>query len=219
MPQEDITALELSAEALERSLGGAAQMAASFDGELTRVRAALAATGEDAKTLERGLSRGLRRAFDGLAFDGKNLSEALETAARSVIRTTYNAALRPVTNQASSLLTDGLAGLVGNILPFADGAPFSQGRVTPFARGGVVSSPTHFPMRGGLGLMGEAGPEAILPLARGADGSLGVRSAGGSAGPTIVMNIQTPDAQSFQRSQGQIAAQMSRALSRGNRNR
>ncbi len=219
MALEDITALELSAEALENSLGGAAQMAASFDGELSRVRAALAATGEDAKTLERGLSRGLRRAFDGLVFDGKNLSETLETVARSVIRTTYNAAVNPVANQAGNLLSDGLAGLVGGLLPFADGAAFSQGRVTPFARGGVVSGPTQFPMRGGTGLMGEAGPEAIMPLARGADGSLGVRSAGGGSSPTIVMNIQTQDAQSFQRSQGQIAAQMSRALSRGNRNR
>ncbi len=215
---EEITALELSADALEKSLGGAADMAATFDSELTRVRAALAATGDDARTLERGLSKGLKRAFEGLVFDGKSLSDALETVAKSVIRTTYNAAVRPVTNQAGSLLTDGLTGLIGNILPFADGAAFSQGRVTPFARGGVVSGPTHFPMRGGVGLMGEAGPEAILPLARGADGALGVRSAGGSA-PTIVMNIQTPDVQGFQRSQGQIAAQLSRALSRGSRNR
>ncbi|MQY41652.1 phage tail tape measure protein [Epibacterium sp. SM1969] len=215
---EEITALELSAEALEKSLGGAADMAATFDSELTRVRAALAATGDDARTLERGLSKGLKRAFEGLVFDGKSLSDALETVAKSVIRTTYNAAVRPVTNRAGSLLTDGLTGLIGNILPFADGAAFSQGRVTPFARGGVVNGPTHFPMRGGVGLMGEAGPEAILPLARGADGALGVRSASGAA-PTVVMNIQTPDVQGFQRSQGQIAAQLSRALSRGSRNR
>ena len=88
----------------------------------------------------------------------------------------------------------------------------------PFARGGVVSGATSFPMRGGSGLMGEAGPEAILPLARGPDGSLGVRS-GGGGGVKVVMNVTTPDVQSFARSQGQIAAQMSRALGRGNRNR
>ena len=69
--------------------------------------------------------------------------------------------------------------MISGILPFADGAAFSQGRVMPFARGGVVTAPTQFPMRGGTGLMGEAGPEAILPLSRGADGSLGVRSQGG----------------------------------------
>ena len=88
----------------------------------------------------------------------------------------------------------------------------------PFARGGVVSGATTFPMRGGTGLMGEAGPEAILPLARGPDGSLGVRSGGGAA-VKVVMNVTTPDLHRFARSQGQIAAQMSRALGRGNRNR
>ena len=88
----------------------------------------------------------------------------------------------------------------------------------PFAQGGVISSATAFPMRGGTGVMGEAGPEAIMPLARGSDGKLGVRGAGGGA-TTIVMNITTPDVQGFQRSQTQIAAQMSRALSTGNRNR
>jgi phage-related minor tail protein len=88
----------------------------------------------------------------------------------------------------------------------------------PFASGGIISGPTRFAMRNGTGLMGEAGPEAIMPLARGADGKLGVRGGGGSV-TNVVVNIHTPDAQSFQRSQGQIAAQMSRALGRGNRNR
>ena len=114
--------------------------------------------------------------------------------------------------------SQGVGSLVQGILPFADGAPFSQGRVMPFAQGGIVSTATGFGMRGGMGLMGEAGPEAIMPLARGADGKLGVRGNGGGA-TTIVMNITTPDVQGFQRSQSQIAAQLSRALSTGNRNR
>lgn len=77
-----------------------------------------------------------------------------------------------------------------------------------------------FAMRGGTGLMGEAGPEAILPLARGADGRLGVQAGGGGGRPvTIVMNIATPDVQGFQRSQSQIAAQAARAMARGQRNR
>jgi phage-related minor tail protein len=71
-----------------------------------------------------------------------------------------------------------------------------------------------------MGLMGEAGPEAIMPLTRGPDGKLGVRAQLSGAGPvTVVMNISTPDSASFQRSQSQIAAQMSRALSRGVKNR
>ena len=67
--------------------------------------------------------------------------------------------------------------------------------------------------------MGEAGPEAIMPLARGADGRLGVQSSGGARPVTVVMNISTPDVAGFQRSQSQIAAQASRALARGQRNK
>ncbi len=67
--------------------------------------------------------------------------------------------------------------------------------------------------------MGEAGPEAIMPLTRGADGRLGVQTQGGGRAVNIVMNVTTPDVQGFARSQSQIAAQMSRALSRGDRNR
>jgi len=206
------------AEALEDSLGAAAGMAADFDSELRRMRESLAATGQDVATLEKGLSKGLRRAFDGVVFDGLKLSDALETIARSMIQTTYSAAIKPITNQVGGLLAKGVGSLVEGILPFADGASFAQGRVTPFASGGVVSGPLAFPMRGGVGLMGEAGPEAIMPLARGPDGKLGVRGGGGGA-VNVVMNISTPDVAGFQRSQGQIAAQMSRALGRGNRNR
>ena len=105
-------------------------------------------------------------------------------------------------------------------MPFAKGGAFTQGRVMPFAKGGVVTAPTMFPMRGATGLMGEAGPEAIMPLTRGADGRLGVQASGGGGRPvTVVMNITSPDVQGFQRSQAQIAAQASRALSRGQRNR
>jgi len=216
--RDSLTELNETAGDLGDSLGAAANMAAGFDSELQRVRDALAATGKDMATLERGLSKGLRRAFDGVAFDGMKLSDALETVARSMIQTTYSAAIKPVTDHFGGLLARGVGSIVEGVLPFADGAGFSQGRVMPFANGGVVSGATMFPMRGGMGLMGEAGPEAIMPLARGADGKLGVRSAGGST-VNVVMNISTPDAQGFQRSQGQIAAQMSRALGRGNRNR
>ncbi|WP_417839143.1 phage tail tape measure protein [Tritonibacter scottomollicae] len=210
---------ESQAGPLEGSLGDAAGMAAQFTAEMDRVRAAFAATQADAADFETGLSRGLRRAMKDLVVDGDSLSDALESLAKTMINTTFNSAMRPVTDHLGGLMSDGIGALVGGILPFADGAAFSQGKVTPFARGGVVSSPTHFPMRGGLGLMGEAGPEAILPLARGQDGSLGVKTQGGGTSPTVVMNVSTPDVAGFQRSRGQIAAQMSRMLARGNRNR
>jgi phage-related minor tail protein len=59
-----------------------------------------------------------------------------------------------------------------------------------FADGGVVGSPTTFQMSGGkTGLMGEAGPEAIMPLKRGSNGQLGVQVNGGSGGTTVNNNI------------------------------
>ncbi|MEL7514938.1 MAG: phage tail tape measure protein [Pseudomonadota bacterium] len=215
----EIEALDESTDNLKESVSSATVMVTGFDSELRRMRESLSATGKDVATLERGLSKGLRKAFDGLVFDGLSLSDALDTVANAMVNTTYNAAMKPVTDHVGGLLATGVNGLLEGILPFADGAPFSQGRVMPFASGGVVSSTTPFGMRGGMGIMGEAGPEAIMPLARGPDGKLGVLAGGGGGTPTVVMNITTPDVQGFARSQNQIAAQMNRALGRSNRNR
>ena len=217
--EDSFDGLEANAEGLNETLAQTTTLVSGFDGELRRMRTSLAATGKDVGTLEKGLSRGLRRAFDGVVFDGMKLSDALKTVAQSLSNSAYNAAMRPVTDHFGGLVSQGVNGLMQGILPFANGAPFSQGKVMPFAQGGVVSSATHFGMRGGLGVMGEAGPEAIMPLARGPDGKLGVRGGGGGSTASVVMNITTPDVQGFQRSQAQIAAQMTRALSAGNRNR
>lgn len=220
MDEETFDALGTDAQSLNQTLGQTSVLVSGFDSELRRMRTSLAATGKDVATLERGLSRGLRKAFDGVVFDGMKLSDALTTVAQSLSRSAYSAAVKPVTDHFGGLISQGVTGLVQGVLPFANGAPFSQGRVMPFADGGVVSQATHFGMRGGMGVMGEAGPEAIMPLARGPDGKLGVRSGGGGGGtPTVVMNISTPDVAGFQRSRAQIAAQMSRALSAGQKNR
>jgi phage-related minor tail protein len=216
--QDELDQLDAGVSALERTMSDTAAVASAFDGQLRGVQQTLGDTVRDLGNLERGFSGGLRRAFDGLVFDGLKLSDALGVVAKSMVDTVYAAAVNPVTQHFGGLLADGVNAAVSGLMPFADGAPFSQGRVMPFAKGGVVGGPVSFPMRGGMGLMGEAGAEAIMPLQRGPDGRLGVRAQGGS-GTNITMNITTPDAQSFQRSQGQIAAQMTRALGRGQRNR
>lgn len=72
-------------------------------------------------------------------------------------------------------------------VPSANGNVFSNGSIQAYANGGVVGGPTYFPMSGGkTGLMGEAGPEAIMPLKRGANGKLGVQMEGG--GQSVVVN-------------------------------
>jgi lambda family phage tail tape measure protein len=205
-------------ERLEQSLGDVSGMTAAFSQQLVSMRTVLGETNRDLANLQSGFSSGLRRAFDGLVLDGKSLSDALNGLAQSMINTAYSAALKPITSQVGGILSDGFSAMVAGMTPYANGAPFSQGRVMPFAKGGVLSGPVSFPMRGGTGLMGEAGPEAIMPLTRGADGRLGVRAQGGGT-THVTMNITTPDVAGFQRSQGQVAAQMTRMLGRGQRNR
>lgn len=118
----------------------------------------------------------LSRAFSSAAAQGKDLSGTLKSAILSLSQRT----LRSSINSFQGALTRGLSGLFGQLAGNANGNAFSQGRVIPLARGGVISGPVLFPMRGGAtGLMGEAGPEAVMPLARGPDGRLGVRAEGG----------------------------------------
>lgn len=205
---------------LEDRLGGSATVMAAFDGELARLRQTAVYTSREVATLSNGIAGGLRRSFDGLVFDGMKLSEALKGVAHSIADTVYAVAMRPIHNAAGGAIAEGINAVMSGMMPFAKGAGFAQGRVMPFASGGIVSGPVTFPMRGGRGLMGEAGPEAIMPLTRGADGRLGVQAAGGGGRPvSVVMNITTPDVAGFRRSESQIAAQMGRALTRGQRNR
>ena len=216
MDDDDLAA---QVEALEDSLGGARKVAESFDLELRKIGASMSAAERDARSLQSGITRGLRGAMDGLLFDGVRFSDALRDVGRSLLSSTYRSMMNPVTSQLGKIAGAGIEALTGS-MPFADGAPFAQGRVMPFARGGVVSGPTHFPMRGGTGLMGEAGPEAIMPLTRGSDGRLGVRSEGGGArNVSVSINVSTPDVAGFERSQSQIAARLGRMISQGNRNR
>jgi len=214
-----IETLQDQVTALEATLGSATGMVGAFEGELAALRESLVFTGREVNQLSTGIGSGLRQAFDGLVFDGMKLTDALKGVAQAMIDTVYNIAMKPVQNALGGLVANGLQNVLGGMMPFEKGGSFTQGRVMPFAQGGIVSSPTSFPMRGGAGLMGEAGPEAIMPLARGADGRLGVQTAGGGRPITVVMNVSTPDVQGFQRSQGQIAAQAARALARGQRNR
>jgi phage-related minor tail protein len=90
----------------------------------------------------------------------------------------------------------------------------SLSSVPAFADGGVIATPSYFPTPTGSALAGEAGPEAIMPLQRGADGKLGV--AGGGA-PVVNVSIAAQDVDSFRQSEAQITAALARAVARGRR--
>ena len=116
----------------------------------------------------------LTGALKSAAVSGKSLDDILRKIGLNLAGMALEQGLRPLQMLGNQLL-GGLIGGIGGILPFA------KGGVVPFADGGVISSPTYFPAGRNIGLMVEAGAEAVLPLQRTADGRLGV-AAGGGAG-------------------------------------
>lgn len=215
---DDMAAIDASLAALGDTMAATEADVTAFSRSLTQVQGAAAAATRDLGALERGFSRGFRQAIDGLVLQGKGLGDVVAGFGQAMNRTAYAAAVNLVADHMGRLMAGAVNGVTAALMPFALGGSFAQGRVMPFAKGGVVTSPTTFPMRGGTGLMGEAGPEAIMPLARGPDGRLGVRGGGGRA-VNVAVNITTPDAAGIQRSRSQLAALLSRAVAQGARNR
>lgn len=205
-------------ERLGASLSDMRGLAAGFADEVHSATRAMQRMDRQAVGLSRSLSSSLRSAFDRAVFGGAKLGDVFRDLAGSIAGRSLNAALKPLTNAISGGIGGLFTNLVGSAtsaLGFAHGSAFSAGRVRAFAQGGVVGGPTLFPMRSGTGLMGEAGPEAIMPLTRGPDGRLGVTARGTGQAAPVVVNIATPDVEGFRRSRGQIAAQLARAVRRG----
>ena len=92
----------------------------------------------------------------------------------------------------------------------AKGNVFASNGIQPFAMGGIVNRPTLFPFAKGVGLMGEAGPEGILPLRRGKDGKLGVIAGSGGGSTTINISVDAKGS-SVQGDNGQSGA-LARAI-------
>ena len=155
-----------------------------------------AALDESLKAFQRWRDGVASTIADGLAavvMGTKKISAAFREMAMSIVqsavKTLLNVAVRKMLGMFGGFFGGGGTpfGLGGTGGLYASGVVFSGGReVHAFARGGIVSRPTVFPMRRGMGLMGEAGPEAIMPLRRGRDGRLGVASSGGGG---VVVNI------------------------------
>jgi phage-related minor tail protein len=187
-----------------------------------------------------GFARAMTSAFASSVSGGKQFDDVLKSLALRLSDMSLKMALAPVTkgiaggvNQlfqnlfsatgaaAASGTGAGAGAGIGTGTGTGTGTATTMaalGAIKPFAAGGVIGTPTYFPLAaGGVGLAGEAGPEAIMPLARGADGRLGVAMNGGGAAANIAIHIATPDADSFRRSESYLTGQIARAVARGQR--
>jgi lambda family phage tail tape measure protein len=201
-------------------------MADAFDEEAERLEGALKAVEGRTQGLTasaNAFARAMEQAFTGAVAGGRRLDDVLRSLALRLSDLALRLALRPLTQALAGALQPLLGGLSGSA-----GASLSSGaahaavavglqNVLGYARGGVIAGPTYFPLStGGVGVAGEAGPEAILPLARGPDGRLGV-AATSSGSVHVTVNIATPDAESFRRSEVYLTREIARAVARGQR--
>lgn len=169
-----------------------------------------------AASLGRRFSNSLAGAFRDVAIRGKALGDTLKGLTLKLSELVLKAAFKPLEQGLGNIFS----GLFSGGLGFAKGAAFGgQATPVPFANGGVIRSPISFPLGDGrTGIAGERGAEAIMPLARGADGSLGVKAVQGGGGVTVNFNVVANDAASFAKSESQVAAMLARAVSYGQRN-
>ena len=130
-------------------------------------------------------------AFMSIVDGTKSVKDAFRSMARAIIKELYEVlVVQQLVGSAKAGSRSGIAGGIMDFFGSANGNAMYNGNVIPFANGGVVSGPTTFPMSAGrTGLMGEAGPEAIMPLKRGKDGKLGVQAEGGAGDVVIHQNF------------------------------
>lgn len=157
------------------------------------------------KELADGVGAAMADGLGNAIKEGNSLRSILSGIAKSFADIALKAALKPVGGMFSDLV-QGILTSSNPALP----------KVQAFAKGGVINRPTFFPNSGGIGLAGEAGAEAILPLSRNSSGQLGVAS--NAAAPVhISMTVNATDAQSFQHAEAEIGASLLGAVRRGQR--
>jgi hypothetical protein len=155
-----------------------------------------------ASTVENELNNAFASVIDGTA----SLGDALLSFASNVLA---KVAQDLFAQQFAAPIAAGIKSFITS----EDGNVFGPGGYVPFAKGGVVSGPTIFPFANGTGLMGEAGPEAIMPLSRGSDGKLGVAAANGNSAPKITINNYSgQEASASTDNMGNIMVQIGRAV-------
>ena len=148
---------------------------------------------EKVNSLAQSMAQSIGDGFMSMVEGTATVKDAFRSMARDIIKQLYEVyVMQRIVGDAKA--GTGIAGFIGKLLggsAMANGGAFSAGtQIQAYANGGVVGGPTYFPMSGGkTGLMGEAGPEAIMPLKRGKGGKLGVSVEGSSGSVNVVNNI------------------------------
>lgn len=136
----------------------------------------------DLTTVANDAARNMSNAFVDFLFDP--MDKSIDDMLKSFLKATAKMIAQAV---MLSAVKEGMKAM--GFAPFARGGVFDGG-LQPFASGGVVTRPTAFKFASGgsfkSGVMGEAGPEAILPLKRDGNGKLGVSVSGNASGDTVV---------------------------------
>lgn len=181
-------------------------------------------------------SDGVRRALESYADEASDMATQVEQVTGNTLRSLEDTLVEFTTtgkfewnDMVNSMLSDiarlivrtqitgplaqNIGSIFDSIFGSANGNVFSNGRpVQGFAKGTVVFEPTLFPMANGIGLMGEAGPEAIMPLRRLPSGRLGVESAGGG-GSSYSVNVDARGSSDPAATAKQVEIAVDRALS------
>ena len=169
----------------------------AWEATAAAVRKAKEKSREIAQGLAQDITGPIKEALTSGEFTWESFAGAISRIAQNLATRLSDLAFKPIENALINAFTGG-SGFFGSLFGFAKGGVFAGGaELTAFARGGVVNRPTVFPFAKGVGLMGEAGPEAILPLRRGKGGRLGVEMNGDdlaapSSMSTRIINVLDP---------------------------
>ena len=175
------------------------------DQQIAKIKELVAATKDVKKSFDESFGQGIKDYYKSLEdFGGQvagavvNTFQGLEdqlttfvTTGKANFRDLANSIIADITRIAirQAIIRPLVGALFGTPTANAMGNVFAQNGIQKFARGGIVDRPTLFPFAKGIGLAGEAGPEAIMPLRRGRDGRLGVEAANGGGGVSVVVNV------------------------------
>lgn len=150
-------------KARDQAAGGVGE---SFDKAMTKLIADNDAAAKETTAAWQAVGDSISDAFGQLVAKTSSVRDVVRSLVADILSQLAKIAIKKF---VAKVFTSAAASARGNV--------FDSKGMIPFASGGVVTQPTIFPFAGGTGLMGEAGPEAIMPLQRDAQGKLGVAAA------------------------------------------